>query len=290
MDKTRRASLKAAYRMTSFGAIILVFLLIYLAALLGLLTWAVVTSFEPYGPEAGFFSNVWDSFSHFTIRVQGRKDAISFAEMLRNSLLYSLGCAFSATLVSCFTAYAVSRYHYWFSRVVYAIVIITMIIPSVGSLPAEVSLAIRFGLYDHIWGQWVMKANFLSLYFLIFYDFFAHLPQTYFEAAEMDGAGDGCKMFRIALPLAKTLIGTVFLLNFVMFWNDYAGPTIYLKSKPTLAVGLYSTFNYGITYYKLNGAPAIVPIAFTIASPVIAIYAIFHRQLTRNLNIGGIKE
>lgn len=275
-------------QISAFSCVILVFLFAYMALLSGLLLWAIVISFREYGPEAGFFANVADSFRNFVI--QTAKGPVGFGEMLRNSLLYALGCAFFNTLVVSFTAYAAARYKCWFSKLVYLTVIVTMIVPSVGSLPAEVSTAIRLRLYDSIWGQWIMKANFLGLYFLLFYDFFASLPKDYFEASEIDGAGDLTQMFRLAFPLASNLILTVFLLNFVTYWNDYASPTIYLKSYPTLAVGLYSTFNYGLVYYKLNGASAVVPIAFAIASPVIAIYAVFHKKLMSNLFLGGIKE
>lgn len=284
----RRSADPTRPQISVFSCIILAILFCYMALLAGLLIWAIVISFREYGPEAGYFANVADSFKNFTI--QTAKGSIGFGEMLRNSLLYALGCAFFNTLVVSFTAYAAARYRCWFSRLVYATVILTMIIPSVGSLPAEVSTAIRLHLYDSIWGQWVMKANFLGLYFLLFYDFFASLPRDYFEASEIDGANDFTQMFRLAFPLASNLILTVFLLNFVTYWNDYASPTIYLKSYPTLAVGLYSTFNYGLVYYKLNGAASVVPIAFAIASPVIAIYAVFHKKLMSNLFLGGIKE
>ncbi len=285
--RSRHSSNPTRPQISVFSWIILIFLLCYTALLAGLLLWAFIISFREYGPEAGFFANMADSFQNFVI--QTPKGSIGFGEMLRNSLLYALGCAFFNTVVVSFTAYATARYHYWFSKVVYAIVIVTMIVPSVGSLPAEVSTAIRLHLYDTIWGQWVMKANFLGLYFLLFHDFFSNLPKDYFEASEVDGAGDFTQMFRLAFPMASNLLLTVFLLNFVTYWNDYASPTIYLKSHPTLAVGLYSTFNYGLVYYKLNGAAAVVPIAVAIASPVIAIYAVFHKKLMRNLFLGGIK-
>lgn len=275
--------------LSAFSIVILLFLTLYTLSLFGLLIWAIVTSFKPYGPEEGFFHNLVDTFKNFKVPVPGRSEYASFSEMLLNSFLYAFGCAVTNTLVPLIMAYACSRYPYKFSNIIYSLVIIAMIIPSVGTLPSEVSMAIKLGIYDTIWGQWIMKANFLGLYFLVFYDFFSSLPNPLFEAAKIDGANNGQLLFKIGLPLSRNITFTVFLLNFVTYWNDYSTPTIYLKHHPTLAVGLYSTFNYGIAYYKLNGAAAIVPIAFAIASPCILIYAIFHKKLLGNLNVGGIK-
>lgn len=67
-------------------------------------------------------------------------------------------------------------------------VLITMVIPVVGSLPAEIRMAQSLGLYDQIWGMWILKANFLGMYFLVFYNIFKALPASYTEAAKIDGA------------------------------------------------------------------------------------------------------
>lgn len=284
-------------KLSPFSILIFSILLIYAAALFGLIIWSIVQCFMN-GPTGSFIENLEYAFNYFHFAVEDSSSIegiryIEFGEMLSNSALYALGCAITNTIVPCLTAYVCARYKYKFSKLVYVIVIITMIIPAVGTLPAEISMAQTiFGLnnYGEIWVQWIMKANFLGMYFLIFYDFFSSLPEPFFEAAKIDGSGNIAILFRIVLPMAKKLILTVFILNFVTFWNDYSTPTLYLKEKhPTLAVGLYSIFAYGMPELKAAGAACIAPLAFTVAAPVVALYAIFNKKLLGNLTLGGIK-
>ena len=215
------------------------------------------------------------------------KTTIDFAGMLVNTILYAGGGAFMNALVQCLTAYLCARYAFKFSGVVYGAVIFAMVLPVVGSLPSEVAVARALGLYDHIWGVWIMRANFLGMYFLVFHEMFKALPASYSEAATIDGANDWQILWKIGFPLAKNTFFTILLLNFVTLWNDYQISMVYLPNKPVLAERLHwlQSSSDGLAAsnaVKMAGT-------FILMIPIMTLFLCFHKRLMGNLTIGGVK-
>ena len=110
-------------------------------------------------------------------------------------------------------------------------------------MPSEIRMLKQLHIYDTFFGMFVLRMNFLSIYFLIFYAQFEMIPMTYSEAAKVDGASNFKIMTRIILPQAVPTIVTVFLLTFITFWNDYQIPLYYLPNSPTVSQGLYMYIN-----------------------------------------------
>ena len=165
------------------------------------------------------------------------------------------------------------------------IVIITMALPIVGSLPSEVRMVKALGLYQKIWGMWVLKAHFLGTYFLIFHAQFSMISKEYTEAAKMDGANPFRVMTQIIMPLAWSTISTVMLLTFVAYWNEYQTPLLYLETKPVLAIGIYSFY----TSYRVTNAAVKIAGLLMLTIPILTVFIIFQDKLMTNLSIGGIK-
>ena len=178
-----------------FAIILLVVLIVYMISLALPMVWALYTSvkgvidfqidsifptfplnFEPYVM----------AFKSFVMLVEdgmGGTKQVAFEGMMFNSVVYSLGCALIQTAVTCVVAYTTSRFDFKFDKVIYSIVIVTMILPIVGSLPSELRMAKMFGLYDKLYGMFVMKAHFLGMYYLVFHAMFRGIPKDYDEAA-----------------------------------------------------------------------------------------------------------
>ena len=299
---------------TPLTVIMLVVLLIYVASMIFLIIWTGITSVKHYrdfntGNVIGLprptnptgkvvwgwqFANYITVFQYFyvetSVMVDGIKQTVNvyMPSMFLNGLLYAAGCAFFKALVPMLTAYTCARFNYFFSKIMHAIVIVTMILPIVGSLPAEIKMAKFFGLYDQLWGLWIMRGNFLGMYFLIFYGSFKALPMAYTEAAKIDGAGNFAILWHIILPLVKNTFFTIFLLHFIAFWNDYNTPLIYMPSYPTIAYGLYYLTNVK-SYGDMSYVPMQTAAAVTMIIPTLALFLASHKRLLGNLTVGGIK-
>ncbi len=282
---------------TPFSSVMFAFIIVYAVALFIPLIWAFITSFKFQKdfrvniiglPKEWVwnYSFVLDKFEYPVATPEGQQ-MVSMPMQFVNALLYALGCAFTKTLVPCVTAYLCARFPFKFSKVIYTVVIVTMILPIVGNLPSEIQMSKNLGLYDEIWGLWIMKANFLGMDFLIFYEMFKALPKTYTEAAKIDGAGNFTIMARIAFPLASGLFLTLMLINFIGFWNDYQTPLIYIPSHPTIAMGMFEMAK--TTANGLSTVPMRMTGAMLMLVPILILFMCFHKRLMSNLTMGGIK-
>lgn len=215
---------------------------------------------------------------------------VGILAMYGYTLLYAGGCALTATVVPCITAYACARFNFKFSRFLHTLVIVVMMIPIVGSLPSEIEMARNLKLLNTMWGLWIMKANFLGLYFLVFYDIFKALPVSFSEAAEMDGASNLLIFLKIALPLVKNTFLTVLLIKFITFWNDYQSTKIFLPSFPTIANGLHTVMNENAREGSIHTEiPARMAMVVLTATPITTLFIIFQKRLLGNLTMGGVK-
>ena len=280
-----------------FAIALLVILIIYALSLIVPMIWAIYTSLKDefsWAADKIFPDFEWITFDNYRAAYEAFKWPIEggqyvyFGEMMFNSVVYAVGSAFIQTAIICITAYATSRFNFKFDKVIYTIVIVTMILPIIGSLPSELRMAKLLHLYDSIWGMFLMKANFLGMYYLVFHAMFRGIPKDFDEAAWMDGAGNFTIFFKIIFPLVIGTFVTIVLINFIGFWNDYMTPMIYMPSFPTISLGLYNIIEGSIT--GKTGAPIQFAAAMIVFIPNFTVFIIFRDKLIGNISMGGLKE
>ncbi len=298
MKKIKRKNGAIKEGFSPLTIVMVVILGLYCLVLAIWLVWALLTSFKnpndflgnKYGlPNPWYFDNFAYVIYEYKVEklIDGVSTVISTGDMILNSVLYSVGSAFVATLVPCITAYLCARYKYKFSKIIYSIVLVCMVIPIVGSQASELQIVIKMGIYDHMFGMWILKSGFLGLYFLVFHEVFLSIPNAYGEAAEIDGASDFCIMTKISLPLAKNTFFTVLLIMFVTYWNDFQTPMLYLPTHPTISEALYWIKSSSFNYFAKMPVKMAAPMMFLI--PVLVIFLCFHKRLLGNLTVGGVK-
>ncbi len=285
---------KLKNRLSPITIIMLVVLILYCVFLLSMLLWTVLTSLKkPLGfnnnvigfPKPWYFKNIPYILEHAEIiKEQG---IVPFYEIVWNSVLYSVGCALINTAVTCVVAYLCARYECKFSKFVYSLVLVVMVIPVVGNQTSELQMAINLRLYDKMAGMLVMRATFLGIYFLVFYNMFKAVPKAYSEAAEIDGAGDFQIMVQIFFPIVANTFLTVLLINFIGYWNNYQVPMVYVPNHPTLAEYMFQITTF--SKYPFSKAPVQLSASLILLVPAVVIFACMHKRLLGNISIGGIK-
>lgn len=297
--KKKRIKFKPSISLSVLFVVLLAYTIVFLVPLI----WTLITSFKDWkiymvstirqdlGLMIGFNNLTWTNyitaFENFSIPTRGG-DVYLF-KMFFNSMLYAGGCAIFATIIPCIMAYLVARYNYRFGSVVYGIVIVTMAIPIVGSLPSEMKMIESLGLMDSVLGLYILKSNFLGIYFLVFYAQFKMIPKDYTEAAEIDGASEFYIMTQIIFPIAMGSISTVLLLKFIEFWNDYQIPMIYWESRPVVAYGMYYFVSLTTGKDGLASTPVKLSAMIIVALPIIVLFLIFNKKIMSNMSIGGVK-
>ena len=239
------------------------------------------------------FSNYKTAYQNFYIRApiiyEGKEYTAKYyiLPMFINSIKFSVGSAIAMTFTTLVMGYAAARFKYKFSEFIYLLVLVTMALPIVGSLPSEIATAQALGIYGSFIGIWIMRSTFLNTYFLIYYAQFKMIPMDYTEAAKIDGATPFAVMFKIIVPLASSTTAAIFVLNFIALWNDFQIPMIYLPYNPVAAYGMYKFINEPVL--EITSDTVRLAGVCLVAFPIVVFYAIFNKKLNVNLSVGGIK-
>jgi len=281
--------------------ILFILLFAYSVSLILPFIWAINTSFKtwldyyfhPFNfPSKDslkiFYENYVTAANNFTIKINNKP--VYIEEQILNSILYAIGGAFFITVTNCTVAYCCAKFPQIKASSVYVtIVIVAMSIPIIGSKPSELQMLINLKLYDTILGSWVLKMNFMGIYFLVFYTSFKAIPKDYSDAAVVDGANNFDIYLRMMLPFVGKTFGTVFLIYFIQFWNDYQVPLLYMPSHPTLSYGLYK-FSVSTGTAVSGSVPVKMAGCMLLFLPIFIIFIIFQKKLLGNIMTGGIKE
>ena len=278
--------------------LVFLFVSLWCVAFLYCIGWAIVTSLKSNlefivfqnimdWPEKWEFENYVAAWNEgFNVQVFGDNYADIY-DMFLNSIIYATGCTLFAVFSKLITAYACAKYDFPGKGILYAVAIVTMILPIVGAMPSTLRVMRFLNLYNTFIGCFLMNAGFHGMYFLLFYAAFASVPNTYIEAARMDGAGHFRIMVQIMIPLVIPTVIAVMLVVFISYWNGYEAPMMYLSNRPTISFGLY------LLTLKTNGgfsdAPRQLAGAFIICLPILAVFLIFRNKIMNNMSIGGIK-
>lgn len=216
-----------------------------------------------------------------------------FPDLIVNTLIYVGGCALVASFVPALTAYLTAKYDFKLSGIIFFVYTMMMCMPIVGNQPSQLAFFKNTGLYDTMFGIILQWASGAGMYYFVFYAYFKGLPETYREAASIDGAGETRIMFGIYFPLAIKMIMTVFLIQFVSLWNDYQYPLIFLPTQPTLATAVYYMTNLvnGVSEARAFAEPpAKMAASMVLAIPILILFIFAKNKLMGDISLGGIKE
>lgn len=297
MDKKEKQKRVSYAEVVRWG--LFVVLVMYCLVMIIALCWGMSTSLKSqreysdnrlWFPGKLYFGNYKSVLQAMIIEIENSMGfvEVGIGTMYINSILYAVGGAFIQTFITALVAYLTVRFPYKFSKIVYNFVIFTLSLKIVGSLPSEIQLATNLGLIDSMLGMYVMKAHFLGVYYLVMHAAMSGIPNTYFEAAKIDGAGNFWLLFKIALPLIKGVFFTIFMLYAISYWNDYQTPMIFLKNYPTMSYAVY------YFSFKSTGTFARVPVRMTtcmfLLLPMLVLYLTCSKYLLKGVGGGGIKE
>ncbi len=267
-------------------------ILLFSLSFLFVLVWMFCNSIRP---QKSYFNNVlafWNlkgaTFDNyvkiFTTKYSSAK--ITMFGMLKNSLVLIAVCTGLQAIVPVITGYVVARYKTRLGAIAVQLVIISMVVPAIGSTASTYAFMSAIKLKDKWLGIFLMNAGGLGFGMLLYKNYFSSVSWEYAESAFLDGAGNLRVFFSIMYPQALPLIVSMAILNVIGLWNDYMTPYLFLNSKPTVALGVYSIQ----TRAEQSGAMPQAFAAMTFMTVfVLAIYAGFSKTIMSSMSVGGLK-
>jgi multiple sugar transport system permease protein len=247
---------------------------------------------------------------HFTLRnFQIAISQLSFGRAFVNSLGLAGGQAVLQVLSSTVVGYGLARFRFRGSRLVFALVVFTLLVPpSLVSVPLFLNFRFftLFGLLkapglNLIGSPWPLfllsltaTAKRCGLFIFMTRQYFRTMPTTIEEAAYVDGAGTVQTFARFMLPNAIPVVVIVFLFAFVWQWNDIFYTDFFLRGRELLSLNFQaltdkfayswsSPFIEGSHIRLVSNAGILLYIA-----PVLVLYAFLQRYFVESITRTGI--
>ena len=145
--------------------------------------------------------------------------------MMINSLVMAVGVAVGKIVISILSAFAIVYFRFPFRTLAFWMIFITLMLPVEVRIVPTFKVVADLGLLNNYGGLIIPLIASATATFL-FRQFFLTVPEELMEAARVDGAGP-MKFFRdILLPLSTTNIAALFIILFVLGWNQYLWPLL----------------------------------------------------------------
>ena len=268
----------------TFSAMALVFLLYMMPFLLLLLNSFknkrdIVTNPFSFGGKLGFtFTNYVTAF-----------DKMNFLSAFGNSLLITGISTLAVVLIASMTAWYFVRAKNTVSRVMFALMVASMIIPFQAIMIPLVGIyGAGLGILNHRATLIFFHTGFaLSMSVFMYQGFIkGNVPVSLEEAAYIDGCTKPQQFFYVVLPVLKPVTATLVILNVLAFWNDYLLTSLVLADRALLTLPL-STYRFYGTYSADYGV-IMAALVLTVL-PILILFIVMQRYIINGVLAGAVK-
>ncbi|SFG72735.1 carbohydrate ABC transporter membrane protein 2, CUT1 family [Duganella sp. CF458] len=245
--------------------------------------WTLVTALSTEGNIFSYPPTFWPkqpSLENFAevFRV------IPIWSFLKNSILITTFTVLWKLVLCSMAAYPLARLHFKGKKLVFGLIVATMVLPSEVNFLVNFITVTELGLVDTYSG--VILPNVVNaVAILLLKQALEEVPQDLVDAARVDGASEWTIFTKIMLPLIAPWLATVGILTAVEAWNEYIWPSI-VMSKPDefpLSVGvLYLRGTFGSST-RVIAAGTIITIV-----PTLAAFLFTQRYFMRGMD-GAVK-
>ena len=206
---------------------------------------------------------------------------------LINSLIVAVASSLLTVLIASLSAFAYARLRFTGKKIIFSILMLTMMIPSVISLIPNYLTISKLGLKNTLTALIIPGLGGVANIFLI-RQFLYGIPKELDESALIDGAGYFRLFFHIILPQMVPILVVVGLNTFLGAWNDLLWPLVINTDNAmrTMTSGLsVITSKYDRQYATIMAATVIS------AVPVLVVYLFAQKYLIRGISLtSGMKE
>jgi multiple sugar transport system permease protein len=202
-----------------------------------------------------------------------------------NSMVAATAHTLLVLATASMAAYALARMNFPGKKILFAIIIATLFIPTFVFLMPNYLIVDTLGWLDTLLAVIVPPAaGAFGVFFLR--QFFLSMPHELEEAALIDGANRLQIFLRIVLPLSKAPLATLAVLSFLTNWNEFLWPVYVLFSPKSLTLppGLSILQNAYTTDYATIMAGGVVA-----AIPVLIVFILAQKYVIQGVSRSGLK-
>jgi len=249
------------------------------------LIWVVLTAFKTE-PEISKLPITWlpDSFLNFDNFVQMFSEQ-PFGRYFLNSMIVAVISLISSTAIAVLAGYAFAKIEFKFKEFYFLLIL------SVFMIPAEVMVLPKYLMMAQIgWVNSYLGLAFPDLFtafgVYLFRQFMSGIPDTYIDAARIDGASEIKILWHVMLPLIKPALAAFIIIKFMFSWNQFLWPLVIGQKQEmfTVTVGLVAFSGQWYNQWNLIAAATVLSII-----PMLLIFVLLQKHLVQGLVMSGTK-
>ncbi|SEE78433.1 carbohydrate ABC transporter permease [Ruania alba] len=264
-------------------ALLLALAFVWVFPFIWMVSASLKTSGEIFGGGLGLIPEAlqWENYSRAWIDGQ-------FNVYLLNTVIVTVATTAIVVVRCALAGYVLGRYRFPGSRLVIAILVATLFVPTGYTIIPVVKLSMELGLLDSLAGMILAlagAANVASI--LIYAGYFRGMPAELEEASIVDGAGFVRTFTQIMLPLSMPVTATVGILTFLFTWNAFFLPLVFSFSNPalrTVSVGMQAFVGENSTDWPGMAAAGVISLL-----PIVALFVFMQRYFVEGI-AGAVKS
>jgi multiple sugar transport system permease protein len=256
-----------------------------LLVVVGPFIWMLLSSFKPEGEIRANPPTWWPG--DFTVANYGNLfDRLDFPLFFTNSAIVAVVTTVGNLLFCSAAGYALAKLPFAGKKVLFGIVLGTLMVPSIVTMVPLFVLSSNLGLVNSLAG---LILPFLAQAFGVFLmrQFIQSIPNDLLEAARIDGASELRIFAQVVLPLCRPALATLGILTFLASWNNFLWPLVAATEEETytlpVALALYA-IGQNRTEYDILLAGAVV-----VVLPVLIVFVLLQRHFVRGIATTGLK-
>ena len=221
----------------------------------------------------------WDNFDQAFQKM-------NFFVSLTNSLIITIASVLALIVVSSMLAYYLSRNNNRSSKIIFSVLVASMIVPFQALMIPFMSIFAQFVSINRQVALIFFYIGFgVALSTFLYHGFISNIPRELDEAASIDGASDYVVFWQIIFPMLRPVTATVAIINALWIWNDFLLPRLVLNQETqTLPLSTYLFYGQYSTEYGQAMAGLLLAVL-----PIIVFYLILQRQFISGISSGAVK-
>jgi len=249
-----------------------------------MLTAALKPDLEPvFTPSPEWFPSKfweWENFHRVLT------EAMPFLRYMINTTVIVVANILGVLISCSLVAFAFARLRFRGSKVLFAILIVTMLIPWQALMVPQFLLFFKIGWYGTYLPLIVPSFGGTAFFIFLLRQYMRTIPRDLDDAARVDGLNTWQIFWRIILPLSTPALTVCAVFTFLWNWNNLLGPLIYLDSDEefTVAIGLANLVTRAGTPWNLLMAANLISIL-----PPVIVYFFVQKKLIGGIASVGLK-
>ena len=200
---------------------------------------------------------------------------------MTNSMVMALGVALGKIAISIVSAFAIVYFRFPFRMWFFWAIFITLMLPVEVRIVPTYGVVANLGMLDSYSGLIVPLIASATATFL-FRQFFLSVPDELTEAARVDGASPMRFFWDILLPMSRTSIAALFVIQFIYGWNQYLWPLL-ITTKESFYTVVMTVSRQANVVDSVPSWNLLMAMAMLAMLPPVLVVIFMQRQFVRGL-------